>query len=659
MAARAEARVPGWQRGRVASWLVTTDHKRIGILYIWTSFLFFILAGLMALVFRLQLAQANAGVVGPERYNELVTIHGTAMVFLVVVPLFAGLANFLVPLMIGARDVAFPRLNALSYWLFFLGGAVLMLSFFADGGAADTGWTAYPPLSAQAPGNGQDLWILSLHILTASSLAGAINFIVTIHHMRTRGMTLDAHSALRLGDRDLRVAARRDPARPGCGPHAAPARSRHLDRRPGSSRRTSSTPQTAARPCSTSTRSGSSATPRCTSSCCPAFGIISEVLPVFARKPVFGYKAIALSTVAIGFFSMLVWAHHMFTVGLPIPLQAFFMIASMVIAVPTGMKIFNWLATLWRGNLVFETPMLFALGFISVFVIGGLTGIYLAAFPVDWQVHDTYFVVAHFHYTMVGGSLFAIFAALYYWWPKMFGRTLDEQARQVALLAALRRVQPHVLPAAPARARGDAAPHLHVRERGLGGVQPRVDRRLLAHGDRDPHLRLERDQDAAARAARRERPLAGGHARVVHDLAAAAPQLRPGAVRDERPSPLRSATEAPRRRWLQTAHLRPPGQLLRLSALVGAVGTGLVVTSAVLELGAAHWGLAAIVLPALVVNVLAARYAYPALLVRAAATLGALPRRDRARRGRRLERRAAGRRHCTSVLPPPHSPPRC
>ena len=426
MAARAEPRVPGWQRGRVASWLVTTDHKRIGILYIWTSFLFFILAGLMALVFRLQLAQANAGVVGPERYNELVTIHGTAMVFLVVVPLFAGLANFLVPLMIGARDVAFPRLNALSYWLFFLGGAVLMLSFFADGGAADTGWTAYPPLSAQAPGNGQDLWILSLHILTASSLAGAINFIVTIHHMRTRGMTwtriplfvwaieiyawllvvilpvLAAGLTLLLLDRGVSIAGRElqtnffNPAEGGSA-----VLYQHAFWFFGH--------------------------PEVYVIVLPAFGIISEVLPVFARKPVFGYKAIALSTVAIGFFSMLVWAHHMFTVGLPIPLQAFFMIASMVIAVPTGMKIFNWLATLWRGNLVFETPLLFALGFISVFVIGGLTGIYLASFPVDWQVHDTYFVVAHFHYTMVGGSLFAIFAALYYWWPKMFGRTLDDR----------------------------------------------------------------------------------------------------------------------------------------------------------------------------------------------------------------------------------------
>jgi cytochrome c oxidase subunit 1 len=422
---RAES-VPAWQRGKVASWLVTTDHKRIGILYISTALVFFVLAGLMALVFRLQLSQANADVLSADRYNELITIHGTAMVFLVVVPLLAGFANYLVPLMIGAHDVAFPRLNALSYWLFFLGGAILMGSFFADGGAADTGWTAYPPLSTQAPGNGQDLWILSLHVLTASSLAGAINFIVTIHNMRARGMTwmrmplfvwsillfawllmailptLSAGLTLLLLDRGVSIGPWDvqtnffNPAEGG-----SPVLYQHAFWFFGH--------------------------PEVYVIVLPAFGIISEVLPVFSRKPVFGYKAIAASTVAIGFFSMLVWAHHLFTVGLPISLQVFFMLASMIIAVPTGMKIFNWLATLWRGNLHFETPMLYALGFLSIFVIGGLTGIYLAAFPIDWQLHDSYFVVAHFHYTIFGGAMFAIFAGLFYWWPKMFGRLLDER----------------------------------------------------------------------------------------------------------------------------------------------------------------------------------------------------------------------------------------
>ena len=424
MAARGEP-TPTWQRGKVASWLVTTDHKRIGILYIWTALIFFVLAGLMALLLRLQLSQANADVLSADRYNELITIHGTAMVFLVVVPLIAGFANYLVPLMIGARDVAFPRLNALSYWLFFLGGAILMLSFFADGGAADTGWTAYPPLSTQAPGNGQDLWILSLHILSASSLAGAINFIVTIHNMRTRGMswtrmplfawsillygwlliailpTLSAGLTLLLLDRGISFGPWEvqtsffDPADGG-----SPVLYQHAFWFFGH--------------------------PEVYVIALPAFGMISEVLPVFSRRPVFGYRAVAFSTVAIALFSWLVWAHHLFTVGLPIPVQVYFMIASMLIAVPTGIKIFNWLATLWRGNISFDTPMLYALGFLSVFVLGGLTGIYLAAFPIDWQVHDTYFVVAHFHYTLFGGAMFAIFAGFFYWWPKMFGRLLDE-----------------------------------------------------------------------------------------------------------------------------------------------------------------------------------------------------------------------------------------
>jgi cytochrome c oxidase subunit 1 len=425
VASRAEAIAP-WQRGKIVSWLVTTDHKRIGILYISTSLVFFVLAGVMALVFRLQLAQANAGVLDANTYNELITIHGTAMVFLVVVPILAGFANFLVPLMIGARDVAFPRLNAVSYWLFLFGGLVLMLSFFADGGAAKSGWTAYAPLSSEQAGNGQDLWILSIHILSASSLAGAINFIVTIHNMRTAGMSwtrlplfiwsilvfawmliailpvLSAGLTLLLIERGISFGPwELQKSFFNAADGGSPVLYQHAFWFFGH--------------------------PEVYVMVLPAFGIISEVIPVFARKPIFGYKAVALSTVAIGFFSMLVWAHHMYTVGLPNSLNSFFMVASMIIAVPTGVKIFNWLATLWRGNLHFDTPMLFAVGFISVFTIGGLSGIYLAAFPIDWQVHDTYFVVAHFHYTIMGGVMFAIFAGLYYWWPKMFGRVLDER----------------------------------------------------------------------------------------------------------------------------------------------------------------------------------------------------------------------------------------
>jgi cytochrome c oxidase subunit 1 len=409
-----------WRRGRLTTWLTTVDHKRIGILYIWTALVFFALGGILALLIRTQLATPNESFLTKNSYNEVVTIHGTTMIFLVIVPILAGFGNFLVPLMIGARDMAFPRLNALSYWLYVLGGLVLFLSFFAQGGAARAGWTSYVPLSTlHEPGKGQDLWILSLHILTISSLAGAINFVVTIHNMRTPGMswmriplfcwaivtyawlliivlpTLSAGLTMMLLDRQA-------------GTHFfIPSQ-------------------------------GGSALlwqhvfwffghPEVYIMVLPAMGMISEILPVFARKPIFGYKAIALSTIGIAFVSMLVWAHHMFAVGMPSYLNSFFMLTSMAVAVPTGVKIFNWLATTWRGNLIFDTPMLFALGFIALFTMGGLSGIFLAAFPVDWQVTDTYYVVAHFHYVLFGGTVFGIFAGLYYWWPKMFGTKLSEK----------------------------------------------------------------------------------------------------------------------------------------------------------------------------------------------------------------------------------------
>ena len=411
--------IPAWHRGRIASWLVTVDHKRIGILYLITSGFFFIAGGIMALLIRTQLSQADNTFIERDGYNELFTMHGTTMIFLVVVPILAGFGNYLVPLMIGARDMAFPRLNALSYWLFVFGGIILLLSFFANGGAARGGWTSYPPNSVYMSGNGQDLWILALHVLTISSLAGAINFVVTIHNLRTRGMSW---TRLPLFVWSVEIYA-------GLLIVVLPTLSAGLtllllDRQAGTNFFVPS--------------EGGSAVlyqhafwffghPEVYIMILPVMGIISEVIPVFARKPIFGYKAIAFSTVAIGFFSLLVWAHHMFTVGMPSFLNAFFMIASMVIAVPTGVKIFNWLATLWRGNLHFDTPMLYALGFLSVFTIGGLSGIFLAAFPVDWQLHDTYYVVAHLHYVLFGGSILGILAGIFYWWPKMFGRMLDER----------------------------------------------------------------------------------------------------------------------------------------------------------------------------------------------------------------------------------------
>jgi cytochrome c oxidase subunit I len=408
-------------RGGVSSWLTTVDHKRIGILYIVTSLGFFVAGGVLALVMRAQLATPNETLVTRNSYDELFTMHGTTMIFLVVVPILAGFGNFLVPLMIGARDMAFPRLNAFSYWLFLLGGIVLYSSWFAGGGAASAGWTGYTPLSTAAytPGHGMDLWILSLHILTLASLAGAINFLATIHNMRTPGMTwmriplfvwtIEIYAVLLV--------------------MVLPALSAGLtllllDRQAGTH-------------FFIPDQGGSALLwqhvfwffghPEVYIMILPAMGMISEIIPVFSRKPIFGYKAVAFSTVGIAFVSMLVWAHHMFAVGLPSYLQAFFMLSSMAVAVPTGVKIFNWLATTWRGNIHFDTPMLFALGFIGVFTIGGLSGIFLAAYPFDWQVTDTYFVVAHLHYVLFGGSMFAIFGGLHYWWPKMFGRMLDER----------------------------------------------------------------------------------------------------------------------------------------------------------------------------------------------------------------------------------------
>ena len=412
-----------WRRGRVASWVTTVDHKRIGILYLWTTLGFFAVGGFLALLMRTQLLTPNEGFMTKNSYNEAVTIHGTTMIFLVLVPVAAAFGNYLVPLMIGARDMAFPRLNALSYWFFVLGGIILLLSFFARGGAADTGWTAYVPLSTlHTPGNGQNLWILSLHILSLSSAAGAINFIVTIHNMRAPGMswtriplfvwsiltyawmliivlpTLSAGLTMMLLDREAGTNFF-NPAKGG-----SPLLYQHVFWFFGH--------------------------PEVYIIILPMMGVISEIIPVFARKPIFGYKAVAFSTVGIAFFSLLVWAHHMFAVGLPVALNIFFMLSSMVIAIPTGVKIMNWLATIWRGNISFETPMLWALGFISIFTIGGLSGIFLAAFPIDQAVTDSYFVVAHMHYVLFGGAVFGMFGGLYYWWPKMFGKRLDERLGQ-------------------------------------------------------------------------------------------------------------------------------------------------------------------------------------------------------------------------------------
>jgi cytochrome c oxidase subunit I len=425
VAGRTEGTAPTWKQGAVTSWLTTVDHKRIGILYIVTSFLFFFAGGVMAILMRLQLAQADQHLIEKNSYNELFTIHGTTMIFLFAVPLFAGFANYLVPLMIGARDMAFPRLNALSYWLFLLGGLVVLASFLVEGGAANSGWTAYTPLSGDnySPSLGQDMWILGIHLTSLGSIAGAINFIVTIHNMRTRGMTwmripifvwtIEAYSVLLVLALPTISAA---------------ATLLLLDRQAGTS-------------FFEPAEGGSQILwqhmfwffghPEVYIMVLPAMGMLSEVIPVFSRKPIFGYKAVAFSTIGIAFASMLVWAHHMFTVGLPTWLLAFFLVSSFSVAVPTSIKLFNWLATLWRGHLDLRTPLLFCLGFIGLFTIGGLSGIMLAAYPIDFQAQDSYFLVAHLHYVLFGGSVFGIFAGTYYWFPKITGRMYDERLGKV------------------------------------------------------------------------------------------------------------------------------------------------------------------------------------------------------------------------------------
>jgi len=399
-------------------WVTTVDHKKIGIMYMVTAFVFFLVGGIEALLIRIQLGAPDNTFLTPEKYNQLFTMHGTTMIFLFVVPMMAGFGNYFVPLMIGARDMAFPRLNALSYWLFLFGAIVLYVSLFFN--PPEAGWTSYTPLSslAYSPSGGIDAWIFMIHLTGVSSLLGAINFYVTIANMRAPGMgwgrlplfvwailtfsvllilalpTIAAAVTMLLTDRHFGTHFF-DPSQGG-----SPLLWQHLFWFFGH--------------------------PEVYIMILPGFGIISEVLPVFSRKPIFGYKAIAAATVGIAFLSLLVWAHHMFATPLSTAVLAFFMLSSMIIAIPTGIKIFNWIATLWRGTLEFKTPLYFGVGFLAFFTLGGVSGVILAIFPLDWQLTDTYFVVAHFHYVLVAGAVNAIFAGLYYWFPKMTGRMLSE-----------------------------------------------------------------------------------------------------------------------------------------------------------------------------------------------------------------------------------------
>jgi cytochrome c oxidase subunit I len=398
------------------SWVTTVDHKRIGIMYLYTTFFFFAVGGLMALAIRLQLEHANNQVVSAESYDRLFTMHGTTMIFLFVVPVMAAFGNYLVPLQIGARDMAFPRLNAASFWLLLFGGLVMYSSFVWGGGAADAGWTAYPPLSVISPGHGLDLWIVGLHILGISSLLGAINFICTIHNMRAPGMRLTRMPlftwAIDIYAVMIVIA----------GPVLAGALTMLLlDRNYGTSFYQPATHG----PILYQHLFWFYSHPVVYVMALPGFGMISEIIPVFSRKPLFGYKALVYSIVAIAFLGFLVWGHHMFAVGFSTPLQIWFMLASMAIGVPTGVKIFNWIGTMWMGRIRFEPPMLYAVAFIGLFMIGGLSGIFLAAFPIDLYVTDSYFVVAHFHYVLGTVPVFAVLGGVHFWYPKMSGRMLD------------------------------------------------------------------------------------------------------------------------------------------------------------------------------------------------------------------------------------------
>ena len=410
---------PRRQATGILDYLTTTDHKKIGLLYMWTAFAFFLLAGGLAEVMRTQLARPNQRIVGPEVYNQLFTMHGSIMLFLFLGPFAFGLANYFIPLQIGAPDLAFPRLNALAFWLYLGGGITMVSGFLTDRGAAAFGWFAYAPLSdsIHSPGAGADMWIIGVLLTGVAGVAFAVNLVTTIFTLRAPGMTmlrmpffcwdmlvtsflvilafpaLAAAVSLLFADRNFGTQFF-EVTKGG-----VPVMWQHLFWFFGH--------------------------PEVYILVLPYFGIVTDIIPVFSRKPLFGYMGMLIATFAIAGLSLGVWAHHMFATG--VVLLSFFSGLSFLIAVPTGIKFINWIGTMWRGKLSFETPMLWCIGFLLLFVIGGITGVMLAAPPVDFHVTDTYFVVAHMHYVLFGGSVFALFAAIYYWWPKMFGRLLSER----------------------------------------------------------------------------------------------------------------------------------------------------------------------------------------------------------------------------------------
>ena len=406
----------------VVKWITSTDHKTIGYLYLITSFVFFILAGAMALVIRAELAVPGLQFVSLEQYNQLFTIHGTIMLFLFATPLFVGFGNVIMPLQIGAPDVAFPRLNMFGYWLFLFGGIIVMRGFLTPGGAAAFGWFAYQPLSnaVNSPEVGADLWFLGLALGGLGTILSSVNFITTIFAMRAPGMTM-----FRMPIFTWTVLVTAVLVLIAFPILAAALVVAFIDRQYGA--------------VVFDAENGGAILwqhlfwffghPEVYIIALPFFGIASEIIPVFSRKPIFGYKGLVLATMAIGALSVAVWAHHMYVTGsvyLP-----FFALMTMLIAVPTGVKFVNWIGTMWRGSITFETPMLFTMGFLITFLFGGLTGIILSAPPLDFHVSDSYFVVAHFHYVVFGTVVFLMFAGFYFWWPKMTGRMLNERLGHV------------------------------------------------------------------------------------------------------------------------------------------------------------------------------------------------------------------------------------
>jgi len=407
-------------------WVTTVDHKRLGILYIVYALVFLLIGGIEATIMRIQLIRPHNDFVSPQVFNRMFTMHGTTMIFFVVMPVLFGFANYLVPLMIGARDMAFPRLNAFGFWLTAFGGLLLNLSFVSGSGlygagtAPDVGWWAYAPLTAHAfsPGHSSDYWTIALLVSGFGSIATGINIIATVLSLRCPGMKLSRMPLLAWMNMVMAGLVLIT-----LTPLSAAQIMLLVDRYLGGH--------------FFDTQAGGSAAiwmhffwifghPEVYILVIPAFAFVSEIVPVFSRKPIFGYPVMVAATVCIGFISMSVWAHHMFSIGMNSKANTFFVLTTAAIAVPTGIKIFNWLGTMWGGKIIFKTPMLFCIGFLFQFLFAGLTGIMLGSAPFDWQLTGSYFVVAHFHYVIVGGILFALFAAFYYWYPKITGRMLSE-----------------------------------------------------------------------------------------------------------------------------------------------------------------------------------------------------------------------------------------